>query len=131
VAITLKDNPAEDTQTELQPGRSRERDEFQTAVDKTVEGLVGTDNTYRYTVAKADKSDMKKIVRRATDLHKQIPVWFKDQAHDDGTVTVKFRVQPKPAKTEANGQAEQSADAEQQAEAEAQSGARGGRFSRR
>jgi len=127
VPITLKDNPPEDTQTELAPGRNRERDEFQQSVDKTVEGMVGSDTAYRYTVVKADKSSMKKIIRRATDLHKQLPVWFKDQPHEDGTVTVKFRVMPKPAPiaTAGNGQAEQPA--EQPAE---QSEQRRGRFGR-
>jgi hypothetical protein len=110
MAITLRDNPADDTQTDLAPGRNRERDDFQKGVDETVKGLVGTDNTYRYTVAKDDKGDMKRIVRRATDIHKQTPVWFKDSAHEDGTVTIKFRVQPKPVKAEGNGQADQPAE---------------------
>src|SRR5215472_1962670 len=100
MAITLKDNPAEDKQDVAAVARSRARDDFQKNIDGTVGGMVTEwkangspaptvdDNglahlspgmpTYRYTITKDERNAMKGVVRRAAHLHKVGVFWLKD-----------------------------------------------------
>jgi hypothetical protein len=143
MAISLKANPEQDTQTELSQGRNRDRDEFQQMIDGQVKELVQAWRekgapapltnaetgaaepnpeapTLRYTVDQGERNAMKQVIRRACTLYKADAVWYKDAARDDGTVTVKFSPGPKKAtaSAESNGQAEAPAETSAETPAE-------------
>jgi hypothetical protein len=141
--ITLKDNPTQDAQTELNQGRTRVRDDFQKERDTEVAELVKAWETAgkpapvlnqatgqmdpnpnaptrRYTVGKDDKNAMKLVIRRAATLAKVGTAWYKDAVNDDGTVTVKFSPAPLPPKAEKNGNAAATPAPTPQAEAQAE-----------
>jgi hypothetical protein len=114
VGINIVEPQAEDTQTELAT-RSHERDADQQGIDATVKGMVdgyntagGKDSavtarpTHRYQVPNGDKSELKRMIRRACVLHKVDPIWYKDSKPDDaGNLIVKFTVGPLKAKADA------------------------------
>ena len=111
MGINIVTPSAEDTQTELAT-RSHERDDDQKGIDATVGEMVagynalgGKDSqvtarpTHRYQVPNDDKSELKRMIRRAAVLHKVDPVWYKDSKPDDaGNIVVKFTVGPKAEK---------------------------------
>jgi hypothetical protein len=86
------------------------RDEFQLGIDKDVAGLkINTakagwpehDPTklfHRYVVDKGDSPAMKEIIRRAANLHKVVPVFYKDVPTEAGHAVVKFHVARKTDK---------------------------------
>jgi hypothetical protein len=110
MAITLH-TEAEATapeQTELAIGR--ERDDFQTAVDKDIETLkVATAKAkwptpdpgrlfHRYVVGSDDKGAMKSVVRRACTLHHVEAVFYKEAKTEAGHISIKFHVARKVGK---------------------------------
>jgi hypothetical protein len=111
VAINITDPQAEDTQTTLAT-RSHVRDDDQKGIDATVKTMVdgynalgGKDSevtarpTHRYQVPNDDKSELKRMIRRACVLHKVDPIWYVDSKPDDaGNIVVKFTVGPKVEK---------------------------------
>ena len=114
MAIKIKDAAGPDTQTKIST-RSHDRDEDQLAMDARVKALV-TEWTAagkpaqeqapyrRLTVAKDDRSELKRQIRRATVLAKVDPLYWDDtKPNEQGEVTVKFTVGPQ--KVKANGSA--------------------------
>jgi hypothetical protein len=117
VALDLTDI-ATDVQDDQEDAiqRSSDRDEDQIEMDKRVAAIVqeweaagkpahGKGNPFRrISVPKDQRSDVKKIIRRATVLAKVDPAWWKDsKPNDAGRVTIKFGVQARKPKVEANG----------------------------
>jgi len=124
--ITLRANPAEDTQVKGAITRSRKRTPFQLEVDAVVKPMVAEWEskgkpeplfneetgkvdpnpeapTYRYTIDKGDRSEMKEVVRRACTLFKAAPYWYLDQENEGdlaGTITIKFAPMSPPPKPE-------------------------------
>lgn len=117
MALTLTDVTEDTGQTELSTGRSRWRDAEQQKVDSDVAALLAGWNAqnkpapaqspaHAYKVPKAQKSDLKDLIRKAGRFHKTAIVFYKDKANEDGTVYVKFTVAALPPKADGNGQTE-------------------------
>jgi hypothetical protein len=120
VGITFSDATGQDEQTTLAT-RSHERDEDQKGIDATVAGMVKawTDAgkpapaqatagmTHRYLIPGTDKSELKRMIRRACVAAKVDPAWYVDGKPDAaGNIVVKFTVaalKPKAPKATANG----------------------------
>lgn len=112
--IKLLDSPADDTQTELRPPATHERDDFQKTIDGRYKNVLdrwvaakhpapGNSPHDRITVAKKDVPALKSAIRRAATFHKHGYFFFKDRKDANGTVTVKYVPAPKPVKAETNG----------------------------
>lgn len=124
---------------EVRAGRATERDETQVLLDTLTGELAdawratGDDDTKRtslevlrtkagfkraakrsVTVAADDRTEAKRMIRRACVLHKVTPVYANDKTNEDGTIRIKWTVGPfvarvrKPKATE-DGQAAPSA----------------------
>lgn len=105
---------AEDAQTTLAT-RSHDRDDDQKGIDATVAGMVKSYTgaggekvapaarpSHRYQVPKADRPELKRMIRRACVLAKVDPVWYVDSKPDaQGNIIVKFTVGPQKVKPEA------------------------------
>lgn len=96
--------------------RSTDRDPDQVDMDKRVEAIKGEwegkgkpahgkQNPFRrISVPKDERSEVKRLIRRATVLHGVDPAYWKDTKPDaQGRVTIKFGVQTKKVKADANG----------------------------
>ena len=103
MAITLHTDVTDlPEQEELEVGRFR--DDFQLGVDKVIEDLktatarAGWPDPdpkklfYRYVVSDKDMAALKGVIRRAANLHKVTPEFYKNAKTEAGHIVVKFHV---------------------------------------
>lgn len=112
--------PVDDSEDdEVRAGRATERDDNQVMIDNLTGELAeawratGDDDSKRtkldvlrtkagfkkaakrsITVAGDDRSEAKRLIRRACTLHKVTPVYANDKVNEDGTVRIKWTVGP-------------------------------------
>jgi hypothetical protein len=107
----------ESEEDEVRAGRATERDSNQVMLDGLTKELAdawratGADDEHRtsldvlrtkagfkkaakrsVTVTADDKSEVKRMIRRACDLHKVTPIFAADRTNEDGTIRVKWTV---------------------------------------